>query len=76
VDLTTLHVIKPAPIDGIVERCEDLLDRAKSGDITSLAVVYYNRADEIVPMWYGPFVEVLGLVDRLKFRVNQSKDEE
>ena len=70
----TLHAIEPEPVaEGIIEVLEEVLESAKSGKVSSVAIAVVLR--DGAPDWamsYLPCVStMLGTIDRMHFAIMQ-----
>lgn len=73
-----VHVIDAEPVgEGIVETLEDWLERAKAGEVSSVAIAIVNRDGSASTEWSDAPSQVLliGAVSRLQWRLNQELDE-
>jgi hypothetical protein len=74
-----LAVIEPEGVSpDLIETIEQLLEKAKAGEISSVAVAFVYRDGTIGRDWSTPpsFAALLGAVTRLAHRMNIVKDEE
>lgn len=77
--MTELAIIESEAISpDLVPLLEDLLERARAGEISSVAAAYVYRDGSIGKSWSTPpcFGTLLGAVSRLAHRMNLVKDEE
>lgn len=76
--MAELTVLEPEPVgEGIVETLEEVLERAKAGEVSSVAIAYVLRDGAVCSTWSAPpcFGTLLGAVHRLAHRMNLTKDE-
>ena len=74
-----LAVIEPEGVSpDLVSTIEELLAKAKAGELSSVAIAYVYRDGTIGRGWSTPpcFGALLGAVNRLAHRMNVVKDEE
>lgn len=74
-----LHVIEPEGVSpDLITTLESVLERAREGDLSSVAIAYVYRDGTIGRTWSTPpcFGALLGAVSRLAHRMNVTKDEE
>ena len=74
-----LRVIQPEGVSpDLVERIEEVLAKARAGELSSVALAYVYRDGAIGRSWSTPpcFGALLGAVTRLAHRMNIVKDQE
>lgn len=64
------------PVQKTIEMLEHLLERAKRGDVRSLAVVYTDGGKKVVTDWHnnGQYMTLVGGVSWLINRMHQEVD--
>lgn len=77
--MAELHAIEPESVSpDLIMTIEELLEKARAGELSSVAVAYVYRDGTIGRGWSTPpcFGALLGAVSRLQHRMNVTKDEE
>lgn len=75
--MSNIHKLPGVPlpegvvVESVVELLEELLTKAKAGEITSVAVAYTNHTDSAYTRWAHNYQwwKLVGCVAQLKFRM-------